>query len=289
MEESSHSLIDPLDAGVVYRKLLHLDKAAAEFFTLTCLLDTTSTNFDIKHAIEADAVEGTVVSALTQTGGYGRQGRQWTSPPGGLYLSLLLRPEAHGKRIDEVAELGLIIGLAVRRAILNLGMMEAVSIKWPNDVLCSEGKLSGISVEKVKDAVCVGIGVNAIRSASEQNLPGKNRLAYVQSPRQSGLSPIRCREELAASHRDFLEDIMAELLTQVYFLYNQWLTEGFSSLRDEYRNNAFLQGRHVQLLSLSGDVLCEGTVCDVDEQGHLCLIDQTGIGIKASSGEAHLV
>lgn len=289
MKKNEDPLVQPLSIEAVHHKLLTLDEAAAGFFAVTCLLETSSTNCDIKQAIERHAPEGTVVSALTQTGGYGRQGRQWTSPPGGLYLSLLLRPEAHGKDIAEVAELSLVIALAVRRTLLQLGMTEAVSIKWPNDVLCAEGKLSGISVEKIKDAVCVGIGVNALPSAAQQDLSGKNRIAYIRSPHQSGLSPVRCREELSAEHRDFLERIMAELLVQVYLRYNQWLAEGFSSLRDEYRDNASLQGCRVQLRSLSGDVLHEGTVCDVDAQGHLCLIGQAGEHIKASSGEVHIV
>ena len=70
-------------------------------FRLRVLDEVTSTNDEVKRAREAGEPEGLAVSARRQTGGYGRQGRTWASPEGGLYLSLLLRPsvDAFGRLV----------------------------------------------------------------------------------------------------------------------------------------------------------------------------------------------
>ena len=96
--------------------------------------------------------------AERQSGGRGREGRAWQSPPGGLYLSLLLRP---GKA--PAALLPLAAGVAVAEAVASLGV--ACQLKWPNDVLASGRKLAGILAEASSssagvDWVVLGIGVN---------------------------------------------------------------------------------------------------------------------------------
>ncbi|WP_251213228.1 biotin--[acetyl-CoA-carboxylase] ligase [Adlercreutzia murintestinalis] len=123
-----------------------------------------STNTLIKQAIEQGAPEGTAVCARVQTGGYGRQGRAWKSPQGGLYLSVLLRPDV---AVAQLPTLSLVVGLAVRRALVAVCGGDAdrgdpqgssvhlpasdeiaasdvptasvpdIRVKWPNDVVCS--------------------------------------------------------------------------------------------------------------------------------------------------------
>ena len=70
---------------------------------------------EVKRALEAGEPEGLVVRALRQVSGYGRQGRSWTSPEGGLYCSLLLRPQVAPR---ELPTLSLVVGMAVRRALV---------------------------------------------------------------------------------------------------------------------------------------------------------------------------
>ena len=57
-----------------------------------------STNDRLKQRARAGAAEWTVVLADAQTAGRGRQGKRWSSPPGNLYLSVLLRPAPPGAR-----------------------------------------------------------------------------------------------------------------------------------------------------------------------------------------------
>ena len=103
-------------------------------FRVTSLESVSSTNDVIKRAIEAGEPEGLAVRALRQTAGYGRQGRAWESPIGGMYQSFLLRPDVP---FAQLPTLSLLVGLAVRRAVAGLvpELAERVQVKWPNDLV----------------------------------------------------------------------------------------------------------------------------------------------------------
>ncbi len=112
------------------------------------------------------------IVARAQTRGRGRQGRQWTSPPGNLYTSLLLLDAVPP---PQAPELGFVVGIALARALRFLMAGDPrLRIKWPNDILFEGAKLAGILLESVRLAdgrlACViGIGVNC-RSHPEETL-----------------------------------------------------------------------------------------------------------------------
>jgi BirA family transcriptional regulator, biotin operon repressor / biotin---[acetyl-CoA-carboxylase] ligase len=125
-------------------------------------IDSTSSR--LKELARGGAPEWTVVLADAQTGGRGREGRKWASPPGGLYLSVLLRP-----RFEKVGLLPLAAGVAVAEAAMELGVR--TELKWPNDVLASGRKLAGILSEAASgpagvEWVALGIGVNVSQGAA---------------------------------------------------------------------------------------------------------------------------
>ena len=102
---------------------------------LTILDEVASTNEVVKTALREGKAEGLVVRARRQTGGYGRQGRIWDSPEGGLYMSMLLRPDVAGSGL---ATLSLVAGLAVQRALAAMAeapFRDAIQLKWPNDIV----------------------------------------------------------------------------------------------------------------------------------------------------------
>ena len=104
-------------------------------FRLQVLESVDSTNEVIKRAIEDGEPEGLAIRAYRQTGGYGRQGRAWKSPRGGMYESILLRPEVE---MRELPTLALVVAIAVRRALASLvvdDQARRICIKWPNDVV----------------------------------------------------------------------------------------------------------------------------------------------------------
>ena len=121
---------------------------------------------------EEDAPEGTLVIAEEQTAGRGRLGRSWVSAPGvGLYFSIVLRPSMPAA---QSAILTLAIGLGVARGIGEACGIQC-DIRWPNDVLLTGKKCSGILVEmaaedeRVRYAVA-GVGINVNQAAMPAEL-----------------------------------------------------------------------------------------------------------------------
>jgi BirA family biotin operon repressor/biotin-[acetyl-CoA-carboxylase] ligase len=106
---------------------------------------------------EAGAPEGLWLRAEQQSGGRGRLGREWLSPPGNLYCSTLVRIGAH----DPAAHLlAFVAGLAALDTVRAILPDTSARLKWPNDVLVDGAKLAGILLERRRDAVVVGIGMN---------------------------------------------------------------------------------------------------------------------------------
>ncbi len=120
-----------------------------------------STNQVAWELAATGASSGTTVIAERQEAGRGQWGRTWQSPPGGLYLSVLVRPPA--LNAAEASQLTLASAWGIATALRALGI--AVRLKWPNDLLLDGRKLGGIltetrlSAEQVSQAV-IGVGLN---------------------------------------------------------------------------------------------------------------------------------
>ncbi|MFO1154674.1 MAG: biotin--[acetyl-CoA-carboxylase] ligase [Rhodospirillales bacterium] len=133
-------------------------------YRLLVLPSVGSTNDEVRRFAAAGEPAGLVVTAGEQTAGRGRERRAWTSPPGNLYLSILLRPECPISRIPEI---GFVAAVAVARAVA--GVIPGpgrVRCKWPNDVLVDGCKVAGLLLETATEAqgradwVILGIGLN---------------------------------------------------------------------------------------------------------------------------------
>jgi BirA family biotin operon repressor/biotin-[acetyl-CoA-carboxylase] ligase len=120
-----------------------------------------STNDEAARLAQHGATHGTVVHADQQTAGRGRLSRRWSSPPGNLYLSIVLRPRLPPARNVEI---GFVAALAVADAVdALLPRQVRATLKWPNDVLVRDGKIAGILMEQADDAFILGIGLNVLR------------------------------------------------------------------------------------------------------------------------------
>lgn len=241
-------------------------------YSVTVKDEVSSTNDCIKDLIAQGAPEGTVVRARRQVGGYGRRGHGWTSPEGGLYFSLLLRPADHAGHappsLCELPTLSLVAGLAVRRGICQLVPSEeaaCIKVKWPNDVLVvypgdDLRKLCGISLEGTSRALCLGIGVNVA--------PVEGRA---------------CVRDLA----DVTVDEVLESVLQAFAeLYEQWLACSFAAFLEEYDRVNALAGRVVSVQQ--GDERVGGAFAGTDETGRMLLRLADGTLRAISSGEAHI-
>jgi len=127
------------------------------------IVDTIdSTSDELKRRLGAGLVGQAALLARRQSGGRGRLGRVWTSPPGNLYLSVLLRPET----LRWPGHWSLLSALALAEAVCVHGADPArVRVKWPNDVLLGGGKLAGILLEAGHHPapwLMLGIGVNLL-------------------------------------------------------------------------------------------------------------------------------
>lgn len=122
-------------------------------------LDSTSS--ELKLMADKGTENGTVLTAETQLGGRGRQGRSFISPEGGIYMSMLIRPNCEAERCTQLTPLA---AVAVYRAVKEYTGLDA-DIKWPNDLLLGGKKFCGILTELSFDKdgkaqVILGIGIN---------------------------------------------------------------------------------------------------------------------------------
>ncbi len=111
---------------------------------------------------ESGHSEGALVVAEVQTKGRGRLGREWASPEGGLWFSLLLRPEKIG--FESLGLLPLIAALAMVKVVQKETEMKT-GIKWPNDLIIRGKKFGGVLTEVQSELervhfVQLGIGLN---------------------------------------------------------------------------------------------------------------------------------
>lgn len=230
------------------------------FFHLALFDSVESTNLIVKQALSEGKTEGFVACALEQKGGYGRQGRIWQSPYGGLYVSVGLTPK---RSLEELPTLSLVVCLAVKQALEALGL-GPFAIKWPNDLLLSGEKQCGISLENTRFGVCVGIGVNIF----------------------SGLC---CRSDLSSGHLQTIEAYLVAVLNALEKAYKLWNEQGFQAFHGRYQQALYNKGQYVRLEDIYTHTLLEGCVCGVNEQGKLLLRQKDGSYIAAASGEVHTI
>jgi BirA family biotin operon repressor/biotin-[acetyl-CoA-carboxylase] ligase len=125
---------------------------------------TPSTNWVGKQlASESDAaqIHGMVIIAEEQTGGIGRLGRSWVSPAGGVWITIVLKPDIPIDRVFMVTMAG---SVAVARAIRKEYDLGAL-IKWPNDIYIGDKKVGGLLLELFAEAdqinyCLLGVGVD---------------------------------------------------------------------------------------------------------------------------------
>ncbi len=121
-----------------------------------------STNDLAKDLGKKGGEHGTVVIAQRQTAGHGRMRREWQSPAGGLWMSVVLQPKLS---LADAAKSTLAAGVAVVDGLGEACGFQA-GIKWPNDVVYEGKKLAGILAEVAGEwttvqTIVIGIGLNA--------------------------------------------------------------------------------------------------------------------------------
>jgi BirA family biotin operon repressor/biotin-[acetyl-CoA-carboxylase] ligase len=236
-----------------------------DFFTLTALGTVTSTNDEALALAANGAPEGTLITALAQNGGRGRRGRDWQSPEGNLYLSLILTP-ADG--LNAATAIGFMAALAARSVVAACLPDAAVpvAVKWPNDVLIAGAKVAGLLIEAVPgraEALVLGVGINIAHYPADTPYPAT---AIVAKGGQVTVTALR-----DAFCRDFLGR------------YAAFGREGFSPLRADWLAHARGVGGPITV-NLEG-ARFDGTFKDIDAAGALVLDLGDGVVKKFTAGD----
>ncbi|MEA1960361.1 MAG: biotin--[acetyl-CoA-carboxylase] ligase [Bacillota bacterium] len=232
----------------------------------------TSTNQKAHEMLRAGSVlPGSVILSRTQTGGKGRRGREWESPSGGLWFSVVLRPDLP---VQDIALLSLVFALAVAEGLDPY--VEGIEIKWPNDVFLKGHKIAGILLElsgevEQTEHLIVGVGVNV-------NVRMEDFPAEVSN--------------VAGSLRNFtgqtlnLTEVFCSLLQSMDKHYTRYLKDGFVSFRDKYKKRCFHLGQVISVKKQTKDI--RGKNIDVDEQGNL-LIEMDDRIEKINTGDVSIL
>jgi BirA family biotin operon repressor/biotin-[acetyl-CoA-carboxylase] ligase len=239
-------------------------QAAAGFEYLE---QTGSTNKDLLARAEG-LPEFFVLATDFQTAGKGRMERSWEASPGSSVMaSILLRPQFI--QSTGIGWLSLLTALAITRAISDLGL--APKIKWPNDVLIAEKKVSGILAEVATDLSCVviGFGINVNQSAN-------------QLPVDTATSLLL--ENATAVDRD---QLLAAVVKNIRSLYLDLSSSGgdatASGLRQAILELSATVGSQVSVEFPDGKKAF-GLASDIDETGRLVVVTQNET-LSVSAGD----
>ncbi len=202
--------------------------------------------------------DGQIVLAKTQTAGRGRKERVWLSGDGGLYFSLVVKPQNF--KIDFLGSLTQAMALSVCKTLQELGAKKAV-LKWPNDILCESKKICGILSQAVfKDSklsgVIIGVGVNIAQSEINSPKPAV-------SLKMLGIKVQK-------------EEVLKNIYQRFYKYYSKICASGFSAIREEFLNNFPFINKEIKIVKDTQEILgiCHG----LDDRGQL-LIDKKVVNI----------
>jgi BirA family biotin operon repressor/biotin-[acetyl-CoA-carboxylase] ligase len=210
------------------------------------------------------AEEGEVIVTETQEKGRGRMQRDWVSPLGGIYLSLLLRPQF--LLIQDVPQITLLIGLGCIYGIKKATGIEC-QVKWPNDIYLKGKKVGGILCEIQAEAdqvhfVVCGIGINV----NTKDLPQEATSLFLNT--KSKLSRI---------------DVTKRILEEIENCYLRAQREGFYNILKEWGNYCILWGRRIRVNISNNEV--EGEAQGIDEKGYLLIRKDSGFIEKISAAD----
>lgn len=197
--------------------------------------------------------DGQIILAKMQTSGRGRKERVWLSDTGGLYFSLVVKPQNF--KIDFLGSLTQTMALSVCKTLQELGA-KAV-LKWPNDILCEGKKICGILSQAVfkenkLSGVIIGVGVNI---AQEQ----------INSPKPAiSLKMLGIKAQA--------EEILKNIIQKFYNYYPLVATSGFSAIKEEFLNNFPFINKEIKIVVDNKEFcgLCRG----LDERGQLLIDDK---------------
>ncbi len=183
---------------------------------------TRSTNDRVKMLIKSKKIEsGDLIVAKYQYGGRGQYSNKWYSSYGkNLLCSLLYRPlDVNANQIFCINQL---VSLAVLKTIRKFNK-ETCSIKWPNDILSVNKKISGILVENTLNLnqvnySIIGVGINV------------NQVFFKKLPHATSLKKI-------SNCNIIIKEVLLELINNYEFFFSR--INELEYINKEYNKNIF--------------------------------------------------
>jgi BirA family transcriptional regulator, biotin operon repressor / biotin---[acetyl-CoA-carboxylase] ligase len=215
-------------------------------------LSLPSTNDEALRMARNNANHGTIIVSKIQTKGRGRGSNIWFSEPGGLYLSIILRPNLN---YEQSLPLALVVGLSVAQAIESIADLK-VTTRWVNDLMIDNKKVGGILLETESETdspafFIAGIGVNV------------NQTSF---PTDESITSLRLKTNNKFSRWEIIKAIVKELGKN----YQLFLKQRFSALREEYKSRCSILNQTITLVV--GAEKFKGKAIDIDEDGKLVLL-----------------
>jgi len=213
-------------------------------------------------------VEGRLIIAERQSAGKGRLGREWFSPAGGIWLSIILYPQLSPSYISRIT---LMTAVAVVQAIKVYTQIES-QIKWPNDVLINEKKVCGILTEMSTELdminwVVIGIGINV--NINIWDFPEDIQKNTTSLKETSGKEISRVK-------------LLQAFLWEFEKYYEKLKKKEFSSILKEWKLYSHTLGRKIRVDM--GEKIIIGEAVEINEEGVLILKKEDGELIKIISG-----
>lgn len=226
-----------------------------------------STNEVARALLAAGKREGTLVLARAQSRGRGRMDRSWHSTEGGLYISIVLGPFGP---VFPATLIPIMAGVALAKALADSHGLSP-SLKWPNDVLLSNKKVSGILSEAATfpergDGAVLGIGVNCLQDSFPAEIAGSATSILLETGSRPSLPYL-------------LERLLVYLSAGAELLY----LENREVLLEEWRRLSCTLGRMVRV-ELAARETIWGLAKEIDGNGRL-IVDVQGKMVPVVAGD----
>lgn len=213
---------------------------------------------------------GSLVIADRQTQGRGRLNRKWVSPKGGIWMSILLRPNfelSHTSLFPMATSLALAVSIEKTLKI-------KTELKWPNDITIKGNKVAGIlidaSVESNKiDYLIIGIGINFKIN------PGTISKSIKQ--KKYGIATLISKDQGTRP-----AELVQQFLLELEKTYNNILTGNVGTIRKEWIKRSSTIGKNVTITTTTGTL--KGKVTGIDKTGAL-ILSRNGIVQHVLAGD----
>lgn len=217
---------------------------------------TGSTNDDAKNYLSGQSSFLSIHASEQQIAGKGRNGKKWISPKGkNIYLSIGWLSNLKYSQLDG---LSLAIG-TILASSLNKLTQNQVGIKWPNDLLIKNKKISGILIETIdlnnQVGVVMGIGINVHMSKEEGKEIDQSWIAL---------------DEVTRTRND-RNEIIGDIVNKVFQLTSVFADEGFKPYKIDYESLDVLTGKKCSINIEGVDKTVE--VLGVNDKGEMLVKD----------------